>query len=595
MFNSKIYVLVLLMAFAPCSWGQTKQVRGSVSDGKAPLANVNIKIKGTDTNTLTDGEGKYQIEVYEGEMLVFSHQGKKTVEIVVEDITRNLNVTLKSWVEELDEVVVTKRRKKSQNELFKEYNTNKNLIKTSFGILDKESLGHSLKVVDGDDLSPAGQDFVDALESWIPASYVFRPSAFRIAAQGSLTQLTKQGRPSDLTAPILYLPRALRHPKPVPAIFEIDGVLTTVAPTFIHTSDIERIAVLESLAGLGKYGSLGAGGVVIINTKTGNFSPKEPEEKPPLDQALLRDNYFVEKDVVLESSLETPIYLEKIAKAKDQKEARTVYAEMEKRYASSPYFYLDCFTHFSELKGDMKHAIRIVKTLEKRFASNPAVLKALAYKLEAQGLNQEAHRVYIKVFQLRPDYVQSYKNLAYSYKNIGEIEKSAALYARYNYLIGESILGESDEFESVMDKDFKNLLVLNGEKLPKGATRSLEKSDDFDGTRLVFEWNDGEAEFEIQFVDPNGQYFTWAHSLDADPSRITEEKQIGFSSEEYLIYKPLNGTWKVNIKYLGNKQLTPAYLKTTVYHNFNTANQTKEIKVFKLRARNVNQQLFALN
>ncbi|WP_420399433.1 carboxypeptidase-like regulatory domain-containing protein [Flagellimonas sp.] len=595
MVKSKIVVLAISLVFAQVSLGQVKNVQGSVTDGKELLENVTVSVKDTDIGVKTDSQGKYQIEVQEGETLTFSFMGKKTVEIVVEDVTEFLNVSLKSWVEELDEVVVSKRRKKSQQELFQEYNTNKDIIKTSFGILDKESLGHSLKIIDGDDLSPAGQDFVDALESWIPASVVFRPSAFRIAAQGSLTQLRKQGRPTDLTAPVLYLPRALRHPKPLPALYEIDGVVTTVPPTFLHTSEIERIAVLESLTGLAKYGTMGAGGVVIINTKTGNFSPNRTPEREPLNPALLRDNYFEDKDVVLESSLETPIYLEKIAGAKNQKGARDSYEDMEKMYANSPYFYLDCFTYFSERIGDDKFALRMVETLEERFGTDPTVLKALAYKLEAQGMHQKAHEIYIKVFKLRPGYVQSYKNLAYSFKSIGEVEKSAALYARYNYLIGEDILGESKEFESVMDKDFSNLLVLNGSKLSKLVGKGIGNSDNFDGTRLVFEWNDGEAEFEIQFVDPNGQYFTWAHSLDADPNRITKEKQVGFSSEEYLIYKPLNGTWKVNIKYLGNKQLTPAYLKTTVYHNFNTKNQTKEIKVFKLRARDVNQQLFALN
>jgi hypothetical protein len=55
------------------------------------------------------------------------------------------------------------------------------------------------------------------------------------------------------------------------------------------------------------------------------------------------------------------------------------------------------------------------------------------------------------------------------------------------------------------------------------------------------------------------------------------------------------GMWQVNAKYLGNKRLTPSYLKGTVYNHYGTAAQRKETKVFKLGLKNVNQELFKVN
>jgi uncharacterized protein YfaP (DUF2135 family) len=112
---------------------------------------------------------------------------------------------------------------------------------------------------------------------------------------------------------------------------------------------------------------------------------------------------------------------------------------------------------------------------------------------------------------------------------------------------------------------------------------------------MVFEWNDSEAEFELQFVNPEGSYFKTVHSLAKDAERIHDEKLLGYSCEEFLIDESLTGTWQVNAKYLGNKSLTPSYLKATIYYDYGSAAQHKEIKVFKLGLKNVNQELFKVN
>ena len=147
-----------------------------------------------------------------------------------------------------------------------------------------------------------------------------------------------------------------------------------------------------------------------------------------------------------------------------------------------------------------------------------------------------------------------------------------------------------------MDREFNNLIALKGKDiLSKKELKNHVLDEDFEGTRLVFEWNDGEAEFELQFVNPEGHYFTTEHSLAADMEHIRKEKLIGYSCEEFLIDESLPGTWLVNAKYLGNKSLTPSYLKATIYYDYGSAAQRKEIKVFKLGLKNVNQELFKVN
>lgn len=72
------------------------------------------------------------------------------------------------------------------------------------------------------------------------------------------------------------------------------------------------------------------------------------------------------------------------------------------------------------------------------------------------------------------------------------------------------------------------------------------------------------------------------------------EKEIGFNTQEFLIDGSLPGTWQVNVRYHGNKSLTPTYLKVRIYDNYGTRSQRKEVRVFKLTLKDVNQQLFRL-
>ena len=167
---------------------------------------------------------------------------------------------------------------------------------------------------------------------------------------------------------------------------------------------------------------------------------------------------------------------------------------------------------------------------------------------------------------------------------------------RYDYLLAEELLEKVEQVKTIMDRDLNNLISLKGADLVStDRVNEIKLDDDFKGTRLVFEWSNSEAEFELQFVNPEKRYYKSKHSLVANAERIQSEKRSGFSSEEYLIDDTLRGNWLVNATYLGNKSLTPTYLKATVYYNYGSASQRKETKVFKLGLRNVNQQLFSVS
>ena len=334
---------------------------------------------------------------------------------------------------------------------------------------------------------------------------------------------------------------------------------------------------------------------MVINTKTAAVS-RRGNDGEIWDGARLTDNYFLEPALSQKDVLgNAPGYLRALEDTDNFVEAKSVFESYSGQYTGHPYFVLDSYQHFSEKRDQVAYADTLLEENMPLFSDNPVLLKALSYVLESQGRYERAHEIIKQVFILRPHYSQSFMDLANSNRNKGNMKTAANIYGRYFYLIKEGFLpADTSAFSKIIGREFNNLFsVARMDKFALDKQVEIEK-EDFEGTRLVFEWNDSEAEFDLQFVNPGDQYYVWHHSMQEAPEIIEQEKELGYSCSEFLIDDSLNGTWRINIKYLGNKSLTPSYLKATIYRNYGSSVQSKEMKVFKLDLKNVNQELFSL-
>lgn len=190
--------------------------------------------------------------------------------------------------------------------------------------------------------------------------------------------------------------------------------------------------------------------------------------------------------------------------------------------------------------------------------------------------------------------MQSYRDIANSYRAIGNYKEAANIYIRYQHLISEGIFSDNNSaIQKAIDGEMNNLFVLHSKKFMKES--NVIGFNDYNKnkgeTRLFFEWNDSEAEFDLEFVNPQKNNFIWEHSLEDTVERIKEEKTIGYSSEEFFVDGSLPGIWQINVKYKGNKKLSPVYMKLTKFTNYNTPAQKMDVSVFRLAMKNVKQKL----
>ena len=566
------FLLVCAFISSVLMWGQSaRKISGTISDGTSPLSNVQITGANTNTTAFSDANGKYTIEAETGDLLSYKYMGMKTIDIRVEDVTRILNITMYPNFEQLDEVVVNKKRANSQRELEMEYFENKDLIKTVFGIIDTKRSNFTLRVLQAEDLNKATFFIHDALQGLIPG--------LRISSDRK-----------NLSVKYAHL-RGSRYP----AVYEVNGMLFKNID-WLSIDEIYRIGVILPGIGTQKYGLRASGGVIVINTKGSANILAQTINDRNTNKGSSFDNVLSDSDV----KNNWPIYLKELYASNSIKQAIEVYENKKKMHNVNAYYFIDAHQYFLAKWKNTTMAEKVLSDGHFLLEQNAELLKAIAYVNDVYGSLKKANELYQEVFKLRPNYSQSFRDLANSYRENGNHSKAANLYARYNYVLEKGMLVDSiSEFKKLANKEMYNLLDLEFESTKKVGKITKSKSQDYEenvtGTRLVFEWNSTNAEFEIEFLGKENLAHVWRHTERDNPELLKEERILGYSSVAYLFDDNLDTGLKVNLNYLGNKQLTPTYMKATVFRDYGLPSQTSESKLFRLQLVNAAQQMVMLN
>jgi TonB-linked SusC/RagA family outer membrane protein len=239
-------ILTLLLAFVvQISFAQGKTVSGTVSEDSGPLPGVSVSVKGTAKGTETNFDGKYTVNVNNGDILVFRYLGYKTTERTVGS-SNTIDVTLEVGGEILDEIVVT-----------------------ALGIKrEKKSLGFAQQTVKGENL-------IKTREVDINNSIAGRVAGVQILGAPSTgfgNALVRLRGESDL-------------------LYVVDGVKISSAAD-INTDDIDDLSVLKGSAATALYGPIGKNGVVVITSKKG----KNGKTSVVLDQSVQVSNVYILPD-----------------------------------------------------------------------------------------------------------------------------------------------------------------------------------------------------------------------------------------------------------------------------------------------------------
>ena len=237
------FVAILLCAVLAVTQvsAQNKTVRGKVTeDGKKPVANASVLVKGSTLGTKTDDNGNYTIAVpANARVLSFTALNFEAQEASIGSKTE-INVVLTATVSDLQEVIVT-----------------------GYGTTKKAANTGSISIVKAADIENLPFSSVDkALQGKVAGLQSVASSGQPGASQAILIRGASSINASS--QPLWVVDGVPINAGDASRLQTTGNLLSTLNP-----NDIESISVLKDAASQSIYGSRAANGVIVITTKKG--------------------------------------------------------------------------------------------------------------------------------------------------------------------------------------------------------------------------------------------------------------------------------------------------------------------------------------
>ncbi|MGI9551225.1 MAG: TonB-dependent receptor plug domain-containing protein [Aurantibacter sp.] len=541
--------------------GQGQVFKGTVYLDNKPASNIKISVKGTSTATTTNQHGAFSILARSGDSLLATSKANSTYRGVKVGTEENMKIFMNSNTVTLDEVILIEERLNVEEK------------NTAYGKQNSDAVGYAVQSISADDISDINTDVANATRG--------KFSGVKLGQNDDLSQVIM--RPSNSILGSNY------------GLIVVDGVPLpraqssalgrgTVGPavrstSFLDPKNIEDVTVLKGLAATNRYGSLGSNGVLLITTKTAAAGKKGESQR---DLALLTDNIYEENTKTAKTSGK-PSYLVELEKKKDVDEAYGVYLKQREANSDRYEYFIDVFDYFMGSNPDL--AKKIISNLLELDQTSYRAFRASKFKLEKEGLNAMAFEITERALQNFPDKTQAYLDMALAHKKAGSIQKA------FDLLLGmaDGSINTKLDFsglKKIVGHEIKNMIHFRSGRLDISKAPPAHQNKVAYDARIVFEWNNEDAEFEIQFVNPKKRFFKWEHTNLADKTRINNELNNGFSSEQFeIVGVESKGQWLININYLGNRTPNnnfPTFIKALVQYDFGRPEQKDEEYLVRL-------------
>lgn len=561
------------------------RIKGNVSDFDDPIENVLVRVKGSNRQVRTDHEGNFEIQSRTGEILVFSYPGRENVEAIVNSRTTMLNITMPINVRVLDEAVVTENLR--MLEIEKEILSEKKAISTIYGKLDPNKSGFAVKQISGDEIFQGSGSIVDALAGKFPGVRVIRSyTAQSQEAVPSRDDPQGLGRPKRMfqyETPLIAL-RGLES-QGVFASWDVDGHFYRPAevPFHIDIANIRTITIMPGSWAAARYGRDAPGGIIIVRTITSFLGDPETSGAQPSNR--LKSGKTTYRDEAVFPELEIrhqPGYLQEIDKAETANDAYATYLNQRKQWENDPEYYVNVYDYFGKKWPQFEKAGFILSNLLEISKNDINTLRLLAYKYDENREWEKALIIYKSLQSQASEQLQSMRDLAKAHVQSGRYRQGWLHYDRYLKMRNDSL--ESEGLDKIVRQEMLELVANHPDEISVDQDY-FDLEEEKEDISIIVQWNNPNAEFELQFVGPTNNYYTWKHTDTDNYELLARERSTGAFSKSFAIEDIGQGPWKINTRYLGNKENTPSHLKFTIKNN---QKGSETVKVLSLEKSDVN-------
>ncbi|CAL2074571.1 TonB-dependent starch-binding outer membrane protein SusC [Tenacibaculum sp. 190524A02b] len=262
--NKKFLVTVLTFLVSICTYAQSTSIKGVISDGNFPLPGANVTVVNSDKGATTDFDGNFIINNVSSGNLVLSvsfigHETKTVNVTVISGETKNIGtIVLQPLSEQLNEIVVT-----------------------ALGIKKEEkSLGYAVSTLKPKELAEAKEtNLVNSLNGKVAGVQITNGSSgvgssSRVVIRGEVSLNSGQNGPLFIVDGVPINNRTYLNTIQNTGGSEMQEVDYGNGASEINSDDIESMSVLKGASATALYGSRGANGVILINTKSAKRNKK---------------------------------------------------------------------------------------------------------------------------------------------------------------------------------------------------------------------------------------------------------------------------------------------------------------------------------
>jgi tetratricopeptide (TPR) repeat protein len=477
--KEKLFIFLLLMPLFLCSQTEKESgyntISGFISYQNNPLSNVTVFVEGTMRYTVTDSKGFYSINVKPLETISFGYVGLKKVWVLIEEITSVLNIKM--------EIENTR----------KELRLNKTL-KLGDGTIGDYPSAYMIWQIKGDSLNRNATSLTKAIQDKIPDLRL---------------------KINEFAEEILYI---RGQELEGPAIWIFDGVSFDI-PIPVYISEVKEVFVINSKE---------TGFVIRVLTNIDYSKVKDIN----YDNYYFTDAEYYANDAIKYKKVKTktPTYLDEYQKRENSNKALSIYLNQYLKYKNEPNYHFELLNYFNIEKYSKSIMLKVLSDFENFAANNPEDLKGIAYKYQELGEHKKALSVYKKIIELRPNYLQSYRDLANTFLILKQYKD---LWLAYNYFLNKGYKIEDNDIGEIMTSEI--IAAYNLDKEDQSSRRKVKinnpnKNIESD-VRVVFEWNTSEAEFILEFVNPNLLTYTAENSSNNNNDLIIDQKKKGYTSK----------------------------------------------------------------
>ncbi|SDB66120.1 CarboxypepD_reg-like domain-containing protein [Flavobacteriaceae bacterium MAR_2010_188] len=530
-------------------------IKGRIVGDSLSIPYASIKVKDSYKETKSDSLGNFRINASAGDILMVDALGMWKKELKLSNFS-DITIKLAPNSTQLNEVTLYGKTKKEVVTTM-----------TPYGEKNVDAVGFSSSELTQDDFA-AGDITYDDIIGRLPGVMISGAGTSK-RYSFLINVMSTTGKYTDPN-PLIVIDDMPYH--------QIDG-LDHLPPIDFKT--IVSVKAIKSVAGTNRYGGAAAYGVIEMRTEA-TAQAKDTKPKKTENSALAKGNDYIDNGIpsIDNVGIKTS-YLIQLNAAKNFEEAKQIYHNQKENTPQSVEYYVEVSDYFKKWNNDYSYVV--LSNIAAFADENTKALRTLAFKLEESEHLDTARLIYERIANLRPNEAQSYLDLANIYKVTASYQKSMQLYKE---MLSNSIPGiDFSGFQQLIVDEMRHLLAFHKssvdfQDLPSELLAANFKQD----LRLVFEWNDPTAEFELQFVNPQKKFYKCSHTKFENAERLLDEVKNGYMTESYIIDDEEPGEWIINIEALNEEpSINPNYLKYTVYKNYGLKNETKTVKVIKLQ------------